>query len=288
MFSAVVSAALLALPLTVVADQHHHRAHQHRDIAKRAPGNVNVYKRFDGTRWTFYDVGLGACGKTNTENDFIVALNTPQYGSGFPGPNCFKSITMSYNGKTTNAVIMDECPGCPYGGLDLSRGLFKFFAPESEGVLTGNWWFNDGSDSGGNGGGNGGGQGGGDDPTSTTKQPKPTTTKEPEPEPTPTTTQEPPSPTPEPPKPSTTSTRTRTRTSTSQTSSSSSSSSEAPSSTSSSSSSETPSTAIDYSSGPASGLAVPTGTARSSDFLNVANQAIINLGGVVAAGVQAH
>ena len=31
--------------------------------------------------------------------------------------------------------------GCPYGGLDLSGGLFSFFALESQGVLTGSWVF---------------------------------------------------------------------------------------------------------------------------------------------------
>src|ERR1700675_1798098 len=31
-----------------------------------------------------------------------------QFGGGFPGPNCFKTITMTYNGKSTQATIMDE------------------------------------------------------------------------------------------------------------------------------------------------------------------------------------
>ncbi|KAI0049697.1 hypothetical protein FA95DRAFT_1478562, partial [Auriscalpium vulgare] len=63
------------------------------------------------------------------------------FGGGYPGPNCFKSITISFGGKSTQATIQDECPGCPYGGLDLTEGLFKFFAPESVGVLMGEWTF---------------------------------------------------------------------------------------------------------------------------------------------------
>ena len=35
-----------------------------------------------------------------------------------------------------------QCPGCPWSGLDFSRGLFDFFAPESVGVLYGTWSFN--------------------------------------------------------------------------------------------------------------------------------------------------
>ncbi|KAG6813630.1 hypothetical protein H0H92_009248, partial [Tricholoma furcatifolium] len=80
----------------------------------------------------------------------IVALNQEQFvenGDGYPGPYCFKTITMTYNGISAQATIMDECPGCPYGGLDLSRGLFSHFAAESIGVLYGEWYFNDGSDS---------------------------------------------------------------------------------------------------------------------------------------------
>jgi len=136
---------LLAAPLAAWANPHNHaHLNRHVEIAKRHAGDVQLHKRFSSARWTFYDVGVGACGKTNIASDFIVALNSAQYGGGYPGPSCFKTITMTYNGKTTQATIMDECPGCPYGGLDLSRGLFTFFAPESTGVLYGTWSFNDG------------------------------------------------------------------------------------------------------------------------------------------------
>ena len=30
------------------------------------------------------------------------------YGSGYPGPNCFRPIAITYNGKTVHATIMDE------------------------------------------------------------------------------------------------------------------------------------------------------------------------------------
>jgi hypothetical protein len=48
-----------------------------------------------------------------------VALNAPQYGNGYPGPNCFKQIQISANGKTATATIMDQCPGCGYGDLEV-------------------------------------------------------------------------------------------------------------------------------------------------------------------------
>ncbi|KAJ7361721.1 RlpA-like double-psi beta-barrel-protein domain-containing protein-containing protein [Mycena albidolilacea] len=85
-------------------------------------------------KFTFYDAGLGACGRTNSGNDFIVAMNVPQFNG---GTVCNKEITITYNGKTAKATVVDQCMNCPYGGLDFSRGLFNFFAHESQGVIYG-------------------------------------------------------------------------------------------------------------------------------------------------------
>ena len=30
------------------------------------------------------------------------------YGKGYPGPNCFRPIAITYKGKTLKATIMDE------------------------------------------------------------------------------------------------------------------------------------------------------------------------------------
>ncbi|KAF6764733.1 RlpA-like double-psi beta-barrel-protein domain-containing protein-containing protein, partial [Ephemerocybe angulata] len=104
-----------------------------------------LQKRTTNSRWSFYDVGLGACGGTNVESDFVVALNQAEFGTGFPSPQCGKTITMTYNGKTATAKIVDSCPGCPQGGLDLSRGLFTHFAAESVGIIYGEWEYASGS-----------------------------------------------------------------------------------------------------------------------------------------------
>ncbi|KAG2756959.1 hypothetical protein P692DRAFT_20825452 [Suillus brevipes Sb2] len=132
------------LPFTVGGTHRHMQRGRHQELAQRARGDVGIHKRsFDNSRFTFYDVGLGACGQSNSPDDFIVALNVAQYGGGYPGPHCFKSITILYGGKTAQATVMDKCMGCPYGGLDFSTGLFDYFAAESDGVLYGSWWFND-------------------------------------------------------------------------------------------------------------------------------------------------
>jgi hypothetical protein len=107
-----------------------------------AQRNTALEKRFDGARFTYYAAGLGACGKVNIASDFIVALNAPQFEG---GAHCFQTITITVNGKSTQAQIMDRCAGCDYGGLDFSSGLFDFFGSESLGVLTGSWVFGDGA-----------------------------------------------------------------------------------------------------------------------------------------------
>jgi hypothetical protein len=47
----------------------------------------------------------GACGIVNKASDFIVALNSAQYAG---GEHCFKMITITVNGKSTQAQITDE------------------------------------------------------------------------------------------------------------------------------------------------------------------------------------
>lgn len=99
---------------------------------------------------TYYAPGLGSCGETNSDSEAIVALAenmmsamTPASGNPNDNPLCGKSITISYGGKTATAKIMDTCPGCANGGLDLTSSLFEVFAPLGEGRLTGmKWWYN--------------------------------------------------------------------------------------------------------------------------------------------------
>ncbi|OCF44097.1 hypothetical protein I317_02050 [Kwoniella heveanensis CBS 569] len=120
----------------------HVHAVEERDSAQ----NHTIVPRgqtYSGTG-TFYYTGLGACGQNSQDSDFMVALNSAQYGSGYPGPQCFKSITVQANGKTVGGVtILDECPTCGYGSLDLSPGLFQQFASFDAGVVSITWWFND-------------------------------------------------------------------------------------------------------------------------------------------------
>lgn len=148
--SALLAVPLLSsfLPFAALAQGHRGPDYKrHHEIAKRSSGDMQLHKRFSNARFTYFAVGLGACGRYNVPSDFIVALNAAQFGGGYPGPNCFKSITISFGGKSAQATIMDQCPGCPYGGLDLSVGLFRYFSDLSAGVIHGEWHFNGGGGS---------------------------------------------------------------------------------------------------------------------------------------------
>ncbi len=42
--------------------------------------SVQLSSAFSGDG-TYYDIGLGACGNTNNNNELVAALNAPQYGN---------------------------------------------------------------------------------------------------------------------------------------------------------------------------------------------------------------
>ncbi|KZT03488.1 uncharacterized protein LAESUDRAFT_729065 [Laetiporus sulphureus 93-53] len=132
--------ASLVVPLVAAGHLNRFNLHRRHDALARnaTSGLTNLAKRqsFSDARFTYYAVGLGACGQTNVPSDFIVALDSILYDA---SDECFKSITISYGGKSTTATIMDRCPGCPEGGLDLSEGLFEYFADTGEGVIYGEW-----------------------------------------------------------------------------------------------------------------------------------------------------
>ncbi|KAF9241353.1 hypothetical protein BU15DRAFT_73480 [Melanogaster broomeanus] len=60
----------------------------------------------------------------------IVALNSAEYSG---GAHCFEMITITINGKSTQAQITDECPGCATGGLDLKSGSVRVLRADQRG-----------------------------------------------------------------------------------------------------------------------------------------------------------
>ncbi|CUA70641.1 hypothetical protein RSOLAG22IIIB_04235 [Rhizoctonia solani] len=113
-------------------------AGSHRAVGVRA-----AHKRGNpkgrGGRATWYQPGQGNCGGYNKASDMIVALPMSVYSG---GKYCGKTvkITNTSNGKTCTAKIVDSCPGCGPGDLDVSPSVFKKISKSlDDGVATINW-----------------------------------------------------------------------------------------------------------------------------------------------------
>ncbi|CAO3582182.1 unnamed protein product [Absidia cylindrospora] len=93
---------------------------------------------------TWYDVSLGSCGTTNDNNEMVAALNAPQMKNG-PNPNnnniCNRRIRVTGPKGSVTVKIVDTCPSCKYGSVDLSPSSFKNIADLSAGrvPITWNW-----------------------------------------------------------------------------------------------------------------------------------------------------
>ncbi|KAF7351598.1 Allergen Asp f 7 [Mycena sanguinolenta] len=114
-------------------------------VSTPPPGNntfvLGKRQTFTNVRMTWYpnDTGPDTCtGESHQDSDFVVAMNTPQYGA---GGCCGKQLVISYNGKSATATCVDECFTCPqYGQLDLTKGLFEYFAGDlGVGTVYGSW-----------------------------------------------------------------------------------------------------------------------------------------------------
>ncbi|PVU93443.1 hypothetical protein BB561_003276 [Smittium simulii] len=112
----------------------------------------NVGEKYTG-EGTHYDpgVGIGACGLMNYETELVAAINTVQYGND-PNPNnaaiCNKCALINYTNpsgevKKVKVTIVDRCPVCKFGDIDLSTYAFTQLAPLGVGRIKISWSFTD-------------------------------------------------------------------------------------------------------------------------------------------------
>ncbi|KAG8716206.1 hypothetical protein FRC11_007380 [Ceratobasidium sp. 423] len=89
---------------------------------------------------TWFNTGLGACGKVSNDKQLIVALGPGAYQN---GKMCGKTITIknTKNNMSTTAKVMDLCPTCGSNNLDLSPAAFAKLGSLSTGVLSVSWNF---------------------------------------------------------------------------------------------------------------------------------------------------
>ncbi|KAL7270533.1 hypothetical protein RUND412_006749 [Rhizina undulata] len=81
---------------------------------------------------TFYSPGLGACGTTNSATDLIGAVNAAFF-------KCGQQIRLIRDSKSVIVTIVDLCPGCAQGDVDLSPAAFSQLATSSEGRVKVTW-----------------------------------------------------------------------------------------------------------------------------------------------------
>lgn len=97
--------------------------------------------------FTWYDVGMGACGITNVETDAIVAIAKDLFDKYTPGGNpnantlCGRKVNL-YNkdGTSFSATVTDRCVGCATTDLDLSKSLFNTVTNNGDGRVHGMAW----------------------------------------------------------------------------------------------------------------------------------------------------
>jgi len=97
---------------------------------------------------TFYATGLGACGITNNDSQYIAAVSYllfdtfPDYNGVNPNENpiCGRQVTASYQGKSVTVTLTDRCTGCKITDLDFSPSAFDALADPAVGRISGMTW----------------------------------------------------------------------------------------------------------------------------------------------------
>jgi expansin (peptidoglycan-binding protein) len=98
-----------------------------------APGGVE-----ESGEATYYDAnGTGACGFKPSNDFFVAAMNDEQYQKA----DCGKCVAVTGPKGTTVVRIVDKCPGCERGDLDLSMTAFSKIASLSDGRIKIKWHF---------------------------------------------------------------------------------------------------------------------------------------------------
>ncbi|KAF6811621.1 hypothetical protein CSOJ01_05605 [Colletotrichum sojae] len=96
---------------------------------------------------TYYDVGLGACGNTNSDDDMIVSVShylwddVQEGGNPNNNPLCGRKIRVRRDDGegSVDVTVVDRCTGCEPADLDLSPAAFEKLAKKAEGRVTGTW-----------------------------------------------------------------------------------------------------------------------------------------------------
>jgi expansin (peptidoglycan-binding protein) len=89
---------------------------------------------------TYYDPegAVGKCAHNNLQTDYVVALSPSQLNG---VANCDKMIRIHRNGLSTAAKVVDLCPECGSGSIDVTPAVFDVLADPVQGRVHVNWEF---------------------------------------------------------------------------------------------------------------------------------------------------
>ncbi|CEP09737.1 hypothetical protein [Parasitella parasitica] len=87
---------------------------------------------------TFYSVGLGSCGYSNSNEEMVAALSASLMG-GANSALCGKSITVKSSSGSVTLKVVDSCPGCSEGDVDMSEAAFKKIGDPAQGRIPITW-----------------------------------------------------------------------------------------------------------------------------------------------------
>ncbi|KAI0745528.1 RlpA-like double-psi beta-barrel-protein domain-containing protein-containing protein [Earliella scabrosa] len=130
--------AALATPSTLT--QHTSPHHKHTMFFTKSTLFAFVATAFavgaNAATATYYlpSGAFGACGTQHQNFELVAALSPPEYAA---GANCGRRIRVSYQGRSVDVTVVDLCPGCQSGHIDLSQGAFQQLADLGLGVLNG-------------------------------------------------------------------------------------------------------------------------------------------------------
>jgi expansin (peptidoglycan-binding protein) len=93
---------------------------------------------FSGEATYYAADGTGACGFKATPSDLnVAAMNGSQYKKAL----CGQCVLVTGPKGMVKVRIVDLCPGCAQGGLDLSKQAFAAISPLSAGRIKIKWHF---------------------------------------------------------------------------------------------------------------------------------------------------
>ncbi|KAJ2744335.1 hypothetical protein GGI20_003062 [Coemansia sp. BCRC 34301] len=122
----VIIAGIVSSALALIAPESGlYKRAKAKGTTNKNNGNVSAAGPFVG-KLTNYKVGNDACGTHSKGTDMVAALNKPQYGNtDSRSPNCGRCAKIKGDKATVVVKIIDACPECKFGSLDLSKSAFK-------------------------------------------------------------------------------------------------------------------------------------------------------------------